>query len=119
MRPAVDPACEARHYDDTCRAELPPQRSRHVGPVVAAGARADDRNRSPSQEIRACGPAYEEAGRWVVDRLQPYGKPCLGTAEPAEARCGQPTQLGRLVEAGGETRKRARRPIAVRGMGVA
>ena len=86
VRLAVDTAREAADDDEPGRRELAPEHPRHLCAVGRAGARADDRDRRPREQLGSRAAAEEEARRRVVDRAQERREAGAERASEPEAR---------------------------------
>src|SRR5689334_20906579 len=71
MRLAVDPTCEPADDDEAGPGKLAAEQARNLRAVRRAGARTDDRDRAPGQQLAFTAAANEEPGRRVVELTQP------------------------------------------------
>ena len=65
---AVDPARKPADDDEPGRGELAPERTRNGAPVRGAGARTDDGDRRPREQLRSAAPRTHSTGggSWIA-----------------------------------------------------
>ncbi len=99
----VDAAREAADDDEPGSARAPARDSARRRAVARAGARTDDRDGRPREQLELGIAAYEQAGRWIVNRAQerrearrrPRDEPISSPREPARTPARRSARMRR------------------------